>query len=49
MQQKQLKGNFTVIQANLRKQEKSQINYLNLHLNKLKKEQTKTKGEGKKS
>ena len=34
-----LRGNFTAIQANLRKQEKSQINNLILHLKDLEKEE----------
>ena len=38
-----LRGKFIVIQANLRKQEKSQINNLTLHLKQLEKEQTKPK------
>ena len=46
-----LRGNFIVIEAYLRKQEKSRINNLTLHLKQLEKEeQTKPKGiEGKKS
>ena len=45
-----LRGKFRVTQAYLRKQEKSQINNLNLHLKQLEKEQTKPKlVEGKKS
>ena len=38
-----LRGKFTVIQAYLRKQEKSQTNSLTLHLKELEKEQTKPK------
>ena len=45
-----LRGRFTAIQAYLKKQEKSQINNLTLHLKKLEKEERKTTGlvEGKK-
>ena len=38
-----LRGRFIVIQAYLRKQEKSQITYLTSHLKQLEKEQTKPK------
>ena len=38
-----LRGKFTAIQAYLRKQEKSQINNLTLHLKQLEKEETKPK------
>ena len=38
-----LGGKFTAIQSYLKKQEKSQINNLTLHLKELKKEQTKPK------
>ena len=38
-----LRGKFIAIQSYLRKQEKSQINNLNLHLKQLEKEQTKAK------
>ena len=45
-----LRGKFIAIQAYLRKQEKSQINNLTLHLKELEKEeQTKPKAEGEKS
>ena len=46
-----LRGRFIAIQAYLKKQEKSQINNLTLHLKKLEKEEMKTPGlvEGKKS
>ena len=37
-----LRGKFTVIQAHPRKQEKSQINNLTLHLKQLEKEDNKT-------
>ena len=47
---KALRGMFLAIQAYLKKQEKSQINNLTLHLKKLEKEERKTTGlvEGKK-
>ena len=38
-----LRGKFIAIQAYLKKQEKSQVNYLTLHLKELEKEQTKPK------
>ena len=38
-----LRGKFIAMQPNLKKQEKSQINNLNSHLNQLEKEQTKPK------
>ena len=38
-----LRGKFIAIQSYLKKQEKSQINNLNLHLKQLEKEQTKPK------
>ena len=46
-----LRGKFIAIQAYLKKQEKSQINNLTLHLKQLEKEEMKTPGlvEGKKS
>ena len=46
-----LRGKFIAIQAYLKKQEKSQINNLTLHLKQLEKEETKNPGlvEGKKS
>ena len=46
-----LRGRFIAIQAYLKKQEKSQINNLALHLNQLEKEEMKNPGlvEGKKS
>ena len=46
-----LRGKFIAIQAYLKKQEKSQINNLALHLNQLEKEEMKNPGlvEGKKS
>ena len=44
-----LRGKFRVIQAYLRKQEKSQINKLILHLKELEKEQNPKLVEGKKS
>ena len=46
-----LRGMFIAIQAYLKKQEKSQINNLTLHLKQLEKEEMKTPGlvEGKKS
>ena len=37
-----LRGKFIAIQSYLKKQEKSQINYLTLHLKQLKKEEQKT-------
>ena len=43
-----LGGKFVAIQAYLRKQEKSQINNLTLHLKHLEKEQTKPKVNGRK-
>ena len=36
-----LRGRFIALQAYLKKQEKSQINYLTLHLNQLEKEEMK--------
>ena len=46
-----LRGKFTAIQAHLKKQEKSQINNLNLHLKQLEKEEQRNPKllEGKKS
>ena len=45
-----LRGKFIAIQSCLKKQEKSQINNLTIHLKQLEKEQKKTKlAEGKKS
>ena len=46
-----LRGKFIAIQAYLKKQEKSQINNLTLHLKQLEKEEMKNSGlvEGKKS
>ena len=46
-----LRGKFIAIQAYLKKQEKSQINNLTLHLKQLEKEEMKNPGlvEGKKS
>ena len=46
-----LRGKFIAMQAYLKKQEKSQINNLALHLNQLEKEEMKNPGlvEGKKS
>ena len=45
-----LRGKFIAIQAHLKKQEKSQINNLNLHLKQLEKEEENPKLiEGKKS
>ena len=46
-----LRGRFVAIQAYLKKQEKSQINNLTLHLKQLEKEEMKNPGlvEGKKS
>ena len=46
-----LRGKFIAIQAHLKKQEKSQINNLTLHLKQLEKEEMKNPGlvEGKKS
>ena len=46
-----LRGSFITLQAYIKKQEKSQINNLTLHLNQLEKEEMKTPGlvEGKKS
>ena len=46
-----LRGKFIAIQAYLKKQEKSQINNLTLHLKKLEKEEQKSpkSAEGKKS
>ena len=37
-----LRGNFIAVQSYLKKQEKSQINNLNLHLKQLQKEEQKT-------
>ena len=49
MQQKwYLRGKFIAIQAYIKKQEKSQINNLTLHLKDLEKEQTKPKASRKK-
>ena len=46
-----LRGKFITIQAYLKKQEKSQINYLTLHLKQLEKDKWRSSGlvEGKKS
>ena len=46
MQQNQFRGQFIAIQYYLKKQEKSQINNLTLHLNQLEKAEQTKEGEG---